>query len=816
VLSPATPPRTPDFRALFESSPGLYLVLTPDLVIEAASDAYLAATMTAREAILGRALFDVFPDNPDDPDATGVSNLRASLQRVLANRTPDVMAVQKYDIRRPESEGGGFEERYWSPVNSPVLGKRGELLYIIHRVEDVTRAEQMQAEVVRRAQQLQEANEELRRANDELARRNVERTLLYDRLHRLDQLKTQFFANVSHELRTPLTLILGPLEKLLADGSLAAEARRELAVVQRNARNLLARVNDLLDVSKLEAGKMTVSYTAADLAEVVRQTASYFESHALERGLHLDVDTPAALPAEVDLDKVQRVLMNLLGNAFKFTPPGGRVRIGLQERGNGHRRGVLTVADSGPGIPLELRQAVFERFVQVEGGADRRHSGTGLGLAIAKDLVELHGGSIEIGDAPEGGALLRVDLPLEAPAGSEVRRQRRRAPSVHRLPALEQAEPAAGLAAAPASDDRPLVLIVEDNQEMSRFIRDTLAAEYRTAPASNGREGVEKALALSPDLILSDVMMPGMTGEELVAEVRTRAELEAVPIVMLTARADEETRLRLLRGGAQDYLVKPFGREELLARVGNLILSKIARERLAEQNETLRQLTAQLEVANRELEAFSYSASHDLKAPLRRIEGFAELLSDDCPDLGPAGREYLQIIRDQVRAMEELVEGLLRLARVTRQPLRRERVDLTAIACEIGEVLRRGHPGRDVTLRVAPGLTADGDPPLLKTLFENLLGNAWKFTGKREHAQVEVGACQGPEERFFYVRDDGAGFARGSAEKLFRAFARLHRTEEFPGSGIGLATVQRIVQRHGGRAWAEGAPEKGATIYFTL
>jgi signal transduction histidine kinase len=817
----------------------LYLVLTPDLTIVAVSDAYLRATMTRREEILGRGLFEVFPDNPDDPTATGVSNLRASLEQVLQFRRADTMAVQKYDIRRPESEGGGFEERYWSPVNSPVFGADQEIAYIIHRVEDVTefirlkqlrseqqkltdelqaRAEQMEAEIFIRAQELQEANKRLQAANEELARREKELNLLYERLYQLDQLKTQLFANVSHELRTPLALILGPTEKLLSSGELTPSQRRDLEGVARNARILLKHVNDLLDVTKLEAGKMAADYAEVDLARLVRQVASHFESLAQERQIAYSIETPEAVQAQVDPDKMQRILMNLLSNAFKFTPSGGRVRCALQVKGQpGYA--VITVSDSGPGVPLHLRESIFERFFQAEESSTRRFGGTGLGLAIVKDFVELHGGTITVGESPEGGAMLTVELPLAAPPGATVRAAQSE-PAIYSpeiiQPSLEElGTPLSSRVESPARDGRPFVLVVDDNPEMSRFIRETLSIEYQTDSAFDGQEGLEKALRLHPDLILSDVMMPGVSGAQMIRGIRTHPELDAVPIIMLTAKADEELRVQLLREGVQDYLLKPFSAEELRARVGNLVALKRTREQLVERNEHLGQVVSELEAANQELNAFSYSVSHDLRAPLRAIDGFARILLDDfASSLDAQGQRYLGFVRENAQNMARLLDGLLTFSRLSRQPLSKQTIAPADIARPVLDSLRGLWEGRQVEIVVGDLPMCEADPILLKQVFVNLLGNALKYSSKREVAVIEVGYRQ--ESGAYFVRDNGVGFDMQYANKLFGVFQRLHRAEEYDGTGVGLAIVQRIVTRHGGRVWAEAEVDRGATFYFTL
>jgi signal transduction histidine kinase len=249
-------------------------------------------------------------------------------------------------------------------------------------------------------------------------------------------------------------------------------------------------------------------------------------------------------------------------------------------------------------------------------------------------------------------------------------------------------------------------------------------------------------------------------------------------------------------------LEKPF---DLLYR--NLKLSE----------ERLRRRQAELEAANRELETFSYSVSHDLRAPLRSISGFSRILEEDyAACLDDQGVDYLRRVQEGAQQMAELIDALLALSRMMRAELRRQPVDLSTLARTIAETLQNAEPQRRVEFVIAPDLTVQGDIAMLRAVLENLLGNAWKFSGKVEQARIEFGTTAGDDGPVFFVRDNGAGFDMQYAQKLFLPFQRLHSVSEFPGSGVGLATVQRIIQRHGGHIWAESGPGQGATFYFTL
>jgi len=234
-------------------------------------------------------------------------------------------------------------------------------------------------------------------------------------------------------------------------------------------------------------------------------------------------------------------------------------------------------------------------------------------------------------------------------------------------------------------------------------------------------------------------------------------------------------------------------------------------------NEDLKQRAAQLEAANKELESFSYSVSHDLRAPLRSIDGFSHALLEDYGEqLPPEGRQYLERVRAATQRMAVLIDDLLNLSRVTRTPLQPRFINLSKMAEEITHTLQETDPERQVTFSIAPDLMVDGDPHLLHQVLENLLSNAWKFTSKQEHAIIEFGQQNRVKERTFLVRDNGVGFDMAYADKLFGVFQRLHSVSDFPGTGIGLATVQRIIAIHGGRIWAESAEGKGTTFFFTL
>jgi signal transduction histidine kinase len=630
------------------------------------------------------------------------------------------------------------------------------------------------------------------------------------KLLELDRSKNVFFSNISHEFRTPLTLLLGPLETLLAQPG-SAQAREPLLQMQRNALRMLRLVNTLLDFARMDAGRHSARFAATDLARYTTDLASAFRSAMEKAGLDFSVRcTALPEPIYVDREMWEKIVMNLLSNALKFTLAGS-VRVSLVPTQAGAS---LIVRDSGTGIPASELPRIFQRFHRVEGARARTLEGTGIGLALVRELVQMHGGEIGITSEEGKGTVITVSLRtgqshlaaehiVEVPDAGGMTRSF----SAHLDDAMQWLTHDSAPPPIPGTKRTAHVLVVDDNSDLRSFLVRMLTPHFEVRAVADGREALRAIEERRPDLVLSDVMMPNLDGLGLVRALREAAVTRTLPIILLSARAGQEASLKGLAAGADDYLAKPFTSGELLARVRTHL--NMARTR--------NELNAELLRANEELKSFSYSVSHDLQAPLRAIDGYSAILLEECASqLDAKGHEYLNTVRASAVRMGELISDLLQLASVGNAGLVRQPVDLSALARAVGEELQRAETGRKVEVQVEEGLAANADVRLLRIVLENLLGNACKFTRGVMAARVSLERLPGEAESAFVVRDNGAGFEMRYVDKLFKPFQRLHGESEFPGTGIGLATVRRIVERHGGRVWAESVPRQGASLYFTL
>jgi two-component system, sensor histidine kinase and response regulator len=375
-----------------------------------------------------------------------------------------------------------------------------------------------------------------------------------------------------------------------------------------------------------------------------------------------------------------------------------------------------------------------------------------------------------------------------------------------------------------ATSESTVSILLVDDDPTKRFALKTILAPLGedVVEASSGGDALRQLLRQEFAVVLLDVRMPIMDGFDTAKLIRQRPRSELTPIIFVTALDQAETNMgRGYELGAVDFVFAPVVPAILRAKVGVFVELYRAQQELRRYRNQLEQLveerTTALTSINRELEAFSYSVSHDLRAPLLAFDGLSEALLDDYgSSLDSRAKDYLQRMRRASQRMGSVFDGLQSLFRVTSGEIHRERVNVSAIAAEIVEEMHVANPDRAVTVVIAPDLTVSGDARLVRILLGNLINNAWKFAGNQPEATIEVGGEAIDGETRMFVRDDGVGFDMIQAHKLFGAFQRLHSQSEFPGMGIGLATVRRIVNRHGGRCWADGAVGEGATFYFVL
>jgi signal transduction histidine kinase/DNA-binding response OmpR family regulator len=384
------------------------------------------------------------------------------------------------------------------------------------------------------------------------------------KLRELDQIKSRFFTNVSHEFRTPLSLILGPLEEKLAKTN-DQNDKETFLLMQRNASRLQNLINQLLDLSRIEAGSMELHLEEGDPVSALRLISGTFSSLAERKRITFTQEISNETPiGYFDRDKIEKIVTNLLSNAFKFTPEGGKVYFKATIVND---KLVVEVRDSGIGIAPEKIDFIFNRFYQTDDSITRVSEGSGIGLALTKELTELHRGTLTVSSVKDFGSVFTLTLPISRAAYNDLPIKEKKKETITTLNDLQRHTEAAF----DENDTRPIVLIAEDNEDMRHFTAGLLKEHYRIVTAVNGKEALKQAQILVPDLVISDWMMPEMDGRTLCENLKIKDTTSHIPVLMLTARADQSSKLEGLETGADDYLVKPFHTQELVVRVQNLI-----------------------------------------------------------------------------------------------------------------------------------------------------------------------------------------------------------------------------------------------------
>jgi PAS domain S-box-containing protein len=477
---------------------------------------------------------------------------------------------------------GGKETIIIDASLMPVKDEQGRVVFITAEGRDITEKKAHEREIARQREELAQ----------------------------LDELKTRFFANISHEFRTPLTLMMGPLEDAVAESEgLSASHRERLELAHRNSLRLLKLVNTLLDFSRIEAGRIQASYEPVDLALLTTELASVFRSAIERAGMRLIIDCPAlAEKVYVDRDMWEKIVLNLLSNAFKFTLEG-EIEVSLRQIDSFAE---MTVRDTGTGIPADEIPRLFERFHRVRGARGRSYEGSGIGLALVQELVKLQGGSVRVQSQVDRGSSFMVTIPLgkgHLPAdriggartlvSTEVRGEAYVQEALRWLPQLNNVSEDDAQVAPPSAPEphaRPIpnsaqrsrILLADDNIDMREYVRRLLLEQYEVVAVADGESALDAARQIRPNLILADIMMPRLDGFGLLRALRSDPELNEVPVILLSARAGEESRVEGLDAGADDYLVKPFSARELLARVRSHLAIEKTRRKAAERERELR------------------------------------------------------------------------------------------------------------------------------------------------------------------------------------------------------------------------------------
>ena len=696
------------------------------------------------------------------------------------------------------------------------------------------------------------------------------RSLLADsneKLKELDQIKNRFFANISHELRTPLTLLLSPLETMIHSRTQQFDGptRNLLSIMHANGMRLLKLINDLLDLVRLESGRMEVKREALEMSAFVRGLVNAAQQMADAKGLKLVMLVQPSLGALlVDRDKLEKTVLNLLFNALKFTPTGGSVTLSVEKR---EAQLVLVVEDTGVGISAKNLPFVFDRFWQADNSSKRKYQGVGIGLSLVKELTEIQEGKVSVVSEEGKGTAFTVSLPFLPAEGVAVVLKPESSQPVQPalvaiMPAVEadaaatkipepvgmqsdewlanlyrRAELFPALTTAPeaqspvkvsSNGNQPTLLVADDEPDMLRFLKSQLEGYYHVIEASDGAQAFEKVTKYLPDIILLDMNMPEKDGLQVCRELRQQAATQSIPIIILTARADEDTKLTALSAGANDFLTKPFSTSELHIRVRNLVESHHFKEKLAKQNQTLEKTIDQLKETETLLVQTEKMASlgrmsagimHEINNPLNyATTGLFTLHKKRQYVATEQQAEYSEVLQEVEEGITRVKSIVADLKSFTHPDT--EQLDAVKVPVIMGSALRfLSNEWKDkvrIEQKLPEHFVIRGNRNKLLQVFVNLLQNSLdavrrkKFTDEQPTIWIE-----GREEggmTILTVRDNGEGIDTGAIGKVFDPFFTTKDVGE--GIGLGLTICYRIVQAYGGRISVRS--ERGKFCEFKL
>jgi signal transduction histidine kinase len=674
------------------------------------------------------------------------------------------------------------------------------------------------------------------------------------KLVELDRIKSRFFANISHELRTPLTLLLAPLQTLIQERGLALEPemRQLLLIMQSNGMRLLKLINDLLDLVRLESGKMEVKREPVVIGPFLHGLANAVKASAQDRGIRLEVSSSPTLSTILtDSDKLERILLNLLFNALKFTPAGGKVEVKARKEGDAL---LLEVSDTGTGISEEQLPFIFDRFWQADTSSQRKYHGVGIGLALVKELVEIQGGKVGVSSEIGKGTQFIIRLPYEEPEGDSGRILEQVESPTETVSPLGSAATNGGTGTWLRNLDKqaefypsmtslretirpvetsvhrgqPRILVADDEPDMLKYLKSQLSVNFQVIEAVDGQQAIEKANQFLPDVIVCDMMMPGKNGLEVCRELRERTSTRLIPILLLTARADEETKLAALSVGANDFITKPFSMTELSVRLKNLFDTYNLQQELARQNQILEVTIEQLKETEVQLVHSEKLASlgrlsagiiHEINNPLNFAKTALYVLQIMTESLGANEKtEFREVLQDMGEGINRISSIVSDLRTFTQPHLTQlEKVPVVEVINSALRLLSNEWENKVMIEKEIPeDQTIWANRNQITQVLVNLLQNALQALEKKEFSEtpptIWVRGIEDDGESLIIVRDNGEGIPSENLQKIFDPFFTTKDVGE--GMGLGLSICYRIVKQHGGRIQVQSEP--GAYSEFRL